>query len=371
MAVPMDQETHSDASSAETVAQSVATVPRWRAMRFFSKYTLGVALIIMVAMIWVGASLWIQRIFGDLDYNKPYFLTYFNTTGFSFWNFGFLAASWRSIPWEKTDVDSTEEGKPPHERTELAEGEQEGSVTESRHPPYSRREILRCALIFCPLWFVANALFNTSLSATSVASNTILSSTSSVWALLLSKYFLDQDVIRWHKLCAVALTIGGSCLIGFSDSDGGDHHSLIGDVLALVAAFFYGAYTTTIKWMLPDEERYFMGMLFGFVGLINLFFMWPGLVVLDATGLEPFQLPNFEVFWSLAVNALIGTNLSDVMWAKSVVLTSPFVATLGLSLSTPIAMVADAVINGKSYNAMYISGALSVTAGFVVCNLRS
>jgi solute carrier family 35 protein F5 len=65
---------------------------------------------------------------------------------------------------------------------------------------------------------------------------------------------------------------------------------------------------------------------------------------------------------------LIGTNLSDVLWAKAVVLTSPFVATLGLSLTTPFAMVAGAIVNHAKYSLLYIAGALVVTGGFVVSN---
>lgn len=366
-----------DKQQQESESNSTDEAPQHCGMaRFLTRYGLGVALIVMVAIIWVGASLWIQRIFGDLDYNKPYFLTYFNTTGFSLWNFGFCLQSWKSVPWDNKEEEEEviaddcpnsrrEEVHPiPTEETELT-GEPSSNI------PYSRREILRCALIFCPLWFAANALFNASLSTTSVASNTILSSTSCIWALFLSKLLLNQDVVRWHKLVAVGMSVGGSCLIAFSDTSSDGNHSITGDALALLSAFFYGAYTTTIKWLLPTESRYYMGMLFGFVGIINVCFMWPGLLVLDATGLEPFKLPSFEVLWSLVVNALIGTNLSDVMWAKSVVLTSPLVATLGLSLSTPVAMIADAVFNGSTYNAMYISGAISVTVGFIVCSLGS
>lgn len=147
-------------------------------------------------------------------------------------------------------------------------------------------------------------------------------------------------------------------------------HELVGDVVALLSAFFYAAYTTVLKWCLPDESMYNMGMVFGFVGVLNLAFMWPGLILVDLLNIEHFQLPpTFHVFWALAVNSIVGTNLSDVLWAKSVVLTSPLVATLGLSLTTPLAMIADFALKDKHFSALYVGGAILVVVGFTVSNV--
>ncbi|MCL7027081.1 hypothetical protein MKW94_003958 [Papaver nudicaule] len=55
--------------------------------------------------------------------------------------------------------------------------------------------------------------------------------------------------------------------------------------------------------------------------------------------------------------------------ALSVVWTTPLVATLGMSLTIPVAMIADMVLHGRQYSAMYIFGSLQVFAGFVIANL--
>lgn len=139
-------------------------------------------------------------------------------------------------------------------------------------------------------------------------------------------------------------------------------------MLALASAFFYAAYTTVLRWCLPDDERYSMGMAFGFVGVINVVLMWPGLLLVHLTGIEVFELPSWTVLGSMGLNAIIGTNLSDILWAKSVILTSPLVATLGLSLTTPLAMIADFFLKGKKFSLQYIAGAIAVTLGFVLIN---
>lgn len=317
-----------------------------------SRYGVGVVLLVLVAIIWVAASEWIQWIFGDLHFDKPFFLTYLNTTMFSLWNVGyFVVPWWREVPWSDDDVESDDDG---------------GDSESPR--PYTMRELAKCALMFCPFWFLANVLFNYSLSRTSVSSNTILSTTSSIWTLLFARVFLGQEV-RLFKVAALLLTIGGTVMVGLGDEHHSGKDSLVGDVLALTSAFFYATYTTVLKWCLPDEERYAMGMVFGMVGVANMLMMWPGFLILHYTGVEPFELPGWAVLWPLMVNTLIGTNLSDVMWAKAVVLTSPFVATIGLSLTTPFALMADLVIHGAKHGPLYITGAVVVTAGFVVANV--
>ncbi|KPI88684.1 hypothetical protein ABL78_2222 [Leptomonas seymouri] len=234
---------------------------------------------------------------------------------------------------------------------------------------YSLRRIWTCALFFCPLWFLANYLFNLSLSITSVASNTILSSTSTIWTLLFSYVMLRQRV-GIHRIVAVALCVGGTIMVGLADKNAsGGHNTVGGDIVALLSAFFYAAYTSVLKWHLPDDERFAMGMVFGAVGVLNLFFLWPGLVLLNISGVEPFSWPTRHQFWPLLLNALIGTNLSDVLWARSVVLTSPVVATLGLSLTTPLAMVVDAIFKEAHFTGLYSAGAVLVMTGFLLANL--
>lgn len=46
--------------------------------------------------------------------------------------------------------------------------------------------------------------------------------------------------------------------------------------------------------------------------------------------------------------------------ALSVVWTTPLVATLGLSLTIPLAMVADMLIHGRHFSAIYVLGSVQV-----------
>lgn len=109
---------------------------------------------------------------------------------------------------------------------------------------------------------------------------------------------------------------------------------LIGDLLALCGAFFYGCYTTILKLKIVDESRIDMPMFFGFVGAFNVLFMWPFFLILHYIGLEEFQLPYSTSIWVMVLlNAFIGTFLSDYLWLLAMLMTSPLVVTLGISLT--------------------------------------
>ncbi|CAE7789589.1 unnamed protein product [Symbiodinium sp. CCMP2592] len=87
------------------------------------------------------------------------------------------------------------------------------------------------------------------------------------------------------------------------------------------------------------------------------------------SGVQAFALPSRPVWGSLVVNALIGTNLSDVLWAYAVQLTTPLTATLGLSLTVPFGMISDVLLRGKEFDAQYICGSLLVLLGFFLVSV--
>lgn len=342
-------------------------------------HCLGVLLIVLVACIWVAASQLITAIYQDLSFDAPYFLTYFNTCGFTLWLLGPLC----SPRWRRELAVRPQRS---HGGALLAEtfgdeacGASSGAPREAGCPEEApaacsgARRYISVALSISPGWMLANYLFNLSLDHTSVASNSVLSTTSNLWTMLFSVCFLGESV-NPVKLLAVVLTIGGAALVSAADSgevpQDGDGARWQGDAMALTSACMYGAYSVLLKYRVPDgEQTLSMPLVFGFVGLAVLLSGWPFLWFLDATSLERFRLPSARTLGFLSLNALVGTNLSDVLWAQALQLTTPLVATLGLSLTIPLGMLSDMVLHGKSFMAKYIVGAALVLAGFALGSL--
>eukprot|EP00929_Paragymnodinium_shiwhaense_P032958 TRINITY_DN18196_c0_g1_i3.p1 TRINITY_DN18196_c0_g1~~TRINITY_DN18196_c0_g1_i3.p1 ORF type:complete len:412 (+),score=84.36 TRINITY_DN18196_c0_g1_i3:72-1307(+) len=351
-----------------------------------SRHLCGIVLIVLVACIWVLASQLIEAIFKDLSFDSPFFLTYFNTCGFSFWLLGSLC--WK--PWQRELWPGERLAAPPATSVApLGPGAEANDVStpmcadgggESGRTPDAGeggrtkggvRTYLIVAVSVAPAWMLANYVFNVSLDYTSVASNSVLSTTSNLWTMFFSVLLLGEK-LNPIKVGAVAFTIAGAAIVSMVDAQqsqpkeaASPASSWQGDALALFSAFMYGTYTILLKYAVPGgEAEMSMPLIFGFIGCMVALSCWPILIFLDLTHFEEFKMPDLKVFGFLALNALIGTNLSDVLWARALQLTSPLIATLGLSLTIPIGVLSDMALHGKTFGPSYLGGAALVLVGF-------
>ncbi len=71
----------------------------------------------------------------------------------------------------------------------------------------------------------------------------------------------------------------------------------------------------------------------------------------------------------MVLNGLCNSVLSDYLWARAVVLTSPTVATIGVAITIPLAMVSDLLIHGTVPTWLSGFGAFMVIVGFSMVNI--
>ena len=157
-----------------------------------------------------------------------------------------------------------------------------------------------------------------------------------------------------------------------SNKDSGNHglsNNVYGDLLALFGAILYGFYITLIKKKVGNENRLNSVMFLGFVGALNIILIWPLFFVLNYFGLERFEPPESSLVWKcLLLNSFLGTTLSELLWLLSMLMTTPLIATMGLSLTIPLALVGD-YIKGNTFSIQFIVGALFVIMSFISVNI--
>ena len=107
-----------------------------------------------------------------------------------------------------------------------------------------------------------NWTFNLSLTLTSVASNTIISSTTSLWTLILTS-LLGVEKFTWFKLFGIFGTLAGVTLVAISDSNNTMNESIWGDLLAIISAITYAIYVAAFKKIVKEEHRVNNAMFLG------------------------------------------------------------------------------------------------------------
>jgi solute carrier family 35, member F5 len=65
------------------------------------------------------------------------------------------------------------------------------------------------------------------------------------------------------------------------------------------------------------------------------------------------------------------TFISDYLWILAMLMTSPLIVTMGLSLSIPLALLGDFLFKGQLKGFLYWFGAILVLGGFSIVNMKT
>lgn len=323
------------------------------------KLGLGISILLLVDIIWVASSELTKYLYKNENFDKPFFCTFFKTSMFTLYFFVMgMIAPWREacarngnyqlvepqddsdgfysnglsdstfVPIKTPDTESDDSSIRSVRFSKLAEV-RELNAAEATDALMSRlsyaasirirrqrthHKTARTALLFCILWFIANYTFQLALDPSETGLVTLLSTTSSIFTLLLAASFPSSigDRFTISKLIAVSLTICGATMVCMSEIN--EPHSSRGIILSVLSAFFYACYLVLVKRKNDIDEKIDIMEFFGFVGLWNTLLLWPLFLVLNFSQLESFEMPNKKQFLILFLNGLVGTVISEALW---------------------------------------------------------
>ena len=350
---------------------------------------LGILLILLVVVLWTASSIVVQLVFETEHFRKPFFLTYFSSSLLVVYLLFYprrvrgLVAALRmrfSNGHHPVSVrygyDILTAGKTDSAESAFATATEASSLTSGGGRGISRNPLdeLGIAIRLECIFFLYQLLFNVGLELSSVSTVTIISASSGLWTLGFSALRLRERVGP-VKLLSTILTFVGVLTVVLSSTDrrrelrdaASAHGQLTtGEVATLFSALLYGAYAAQLKHEVPSEEVIPMPYLFGLFGLLVAILFAPGVVILHVLRVERFAPPTGETLLALALNGLFGSVISNMLLARAMVLASPLVATVGLSLSIPLAIASDVWRGRGDFSGWnHVLGTLAVWTGFL------
>jgi len=232
-------------------------------------------------------------------------------------------------------------------------------------------ETARLALTFSLMWFLGNYGYQAALADTEAGIVNVLSASSCLFTLLMSAMFPSTaaDSLTLSKVFAVLFTIAGVVLVSYSDIKLEAGTLPVGAAWALAGSVFYSAYIVFLRRKIDHEDKLDVPMFFAFVGLFNFALLWPIFFVLHYTQYEEFVLPDRNQLLAIIANGVVGTVMSELLWLFGCFYTSSLIATLAISLTIPLTMLADVLIRKVSYDVLFYVGSVPMFVSFFLVSL--
>ncbi|KAI1436008.1 hypothetical protein GGR50DRAFT_262647 [Xylaria sp. CBS 124048] len=394
--------------------------------RHIARRTLGISLLLVTVFLWTSSNFLTSYILSDQTYNKPFFIVYVNTSFFAvstiplsikyvLQNGGFRQAKLRAVQawrerfygpnkrrrrsiFKSRSLDMASADAMLEQRLLVSHDEYDDNLEAQPESPKKMKqqqlpflETAKFSLRFAVIWFLGNYFSSACLEYTSVGSVTILTSTSSAWTLIFCA-LMGIESFSGRKLTGVMASLSGVILISLVDfarsdvdngggvrsssNQGGVPHRThsqiaIGDAMAFFSAVFYGIYVVMMKLRVGNEDRLNMPLFFGLVGVSNAILLWPLFPLLHYTGIEPFELPPSSKIWTVLLLNSMSCFISDVCWSYAMLLTTPLISTVGLSLTIPLSLIGEMVHYGQYPSPVYWLGASIVVMSFLFINQAS
>uniref|UniRef100_A0A158PND5 Nuclear hormone receptor family member nhr-85 (inferred by orthology to a C. elegans protein) n=1 Tax=Anisakis simplex TaxID=6269 RepID=A0A158PND5_ANISI len=217
-------------------------------------------------------------------------------------------------------------------------------------------------IVLSAMWIICTLSYQASLLFLSVSSVNLVSASSSLLVLLFSSIcaFSATDRFTVAKFLLVLCNLIGVGLVSEYSV------SLYGTSLAFFSASCYALYLVYFSYCQSVGFTIEMNFMFGMVGVLTITVYSPLLLWLDYASIEKlFPLPDGKQLSMLMLNGIVGTVFSDYLWLQATGLTSSLAASISLSMSIPLSLLADTVFHAQPPSVIQLIAAVPITISFI------
>ncbi|KAH7719714.1 Drug/metabolite transporter [Aphelenchoides avenae] len=374
------------------------------------KSAIGVSLLLVVHIVWVGTSEVTKYLFADLNFKRPLFVTFIKSI---MWTLFMVPYALRTYSKNRSSrmngsvcVSScycrhkslcfqAKYAKLTTATDDGSEDEEDGDKAFSSHskadelPPLLRSlggvaildsvkksdskagrflkkamksDVVRYMLYFAPTWMMGSLLGQAALVFTSVSTSYLINASSPLFVLIFGTFLSRNihDQFSFTKLLLVLINFGGVAVVSKFSA------SILGSALNILATMVNALYLTAVSAYTAKHGKIDMDLMIGVSGLFTLFASIPSLYFAHVTGVEP-QLPpptSWELFL-VCTNCFIGSVLMDYLWLYATVLTNSFISSLSITLSIPLSMLADAFFRKQPPHTANMIASVPIMMSFI------
>lgn len=247
-------------------------------------------------------------------------------------------------------------------------------------PQYAKKSpvpyfIRTTAFVTCALT-VAGASWYIAVDLTTASELTAIYNCSAFFAYAFAIPMLHEK-LRWSKVFAVAVAIGGVLIVAYGDIDtttkhGGDpsdgisgpgtpdndepSNRFLGNLVIGAGSVLYGFYEVLYKKVAcppegcsPSRGMVFANTFGSLIGCFTLLVLWVPLPLLHITGIEIFELPQGKAAWMLLISGLANATFSG-SFLVLISLTSPVLSSVAALLTIFLVVLCDELLPEPLHN---------------------
>nr|CAB3266245.1 solute carrier family 35 member F3-like [Phallusia mammillata] len=312
------------------------------------KTLIGLVIVILLALSWVGSQQLAQSANTTSDFNAPFFTTWFSTC----WMVLcypvyclFLRISTNRSGFVESIKDSL-----------LIFGPENVSL----------RQILTIIFPFNLVWIVTNYLYIFALTYIAATDASAILSSNVAFVYIFS-FFLLGERFYFIRIIASLTCIAGVVLFGYADGFSEQSNVTTGIIMAIFSALGAAVYKVVFKKVVGNASLGQVSLFLSFLGITNALFLWIVFLILYFVGLE--HIVAAEIPWSYLCGSSALSLVFNFLVNFGIAFTFPLFISIAMMMGIPVNAAVDLFLRGVLFSVLRLVAALLVVCGFCLMML--